>query len=129
MDKKWNLAVAAKDSLTVAGLYAEDGRLLVPNGPTVTGRKAIASWWGAMLRLPNSTVSFAPTTVVVAKSGDLAYELGSYRLSIDMPQGRVSDSGKTMVIWKKVGGSWQVTADMYSSERPLAPEAAAGGKP
>jgi uncharacterized protein (TIGR02246 family) len=120
LDQQWKQAIEARDSTRVAGFYAKDALLLPPNGPLVRGEKDIRRWWGAFLRYPNLSLTPAPADLVIADAGDLAYETGAYRLSVDMPQGRVGDLGKTLVVWKKVAGKWRIAAYAYSSDEPLA---------
>jgi uncharacterized protein (TIGR02246 family) len=121
LEKKWNEAIAAKDSVATAGYYAEDGMVIVAFRPPVTGRKAIESWWSALLRVPGSSLTFSPTTVEVAQSGDVGYEVGAYQTVVATPQGRVTDNGSTFIAWKKVKGEWQVAVHTFSSSEPLFP--------
>jgi uncharacterized protein (TIGR02246 family) len=119
LDRKWLAAVAAKDTAAVAAFYAEDGVMMVPNGPRIEKRPAIQVFWADLFRSPNATLQFAPTDVFVAKAGDMAYELGTYHLVVVFPQGRTDDEGKTTVVWRKVGQDWKVAVDMFNSSRPL----------
>lgn len=121
LEKKWNDAIAAKDSAATAGFYAEDGMVIVAFRPPVAGRKAVESWWGSLLRVPGSTLTSSPTAVEVARSGDLAYEVGAYQTVVATPQGRVTDNGSTFIAWKKVKGQWKVAVHTFSSSEPLFP--------
>jgi uncharacterized protein (TIGR02246 family) len=121
LEKKWNEAVAAKDSVATAGFYAEDGVVIVAFRPQITGRPAIQSWWADLQRVPGSSLTFSPTAVEVAKSGDVAYELGAYQTVVATPQGRVTDNGSTFIAWKKVKGEWKVAVNSFSSSEPLFP--------
>jgi uncharacterized protein (TIGR02246 family) len=118
LDAEWVAAVATKDAAAVADFYASDGSVLPPNGPEAKGPEAVTKFWQGLFGLPNFQLTFAPTQVVVAKSGDLAYDIGTYSLSFDADQGPVQDAGKYVVVWKKVRGQWKVAADMFSSNAP-----------
>jgi len=120
-EKKWNDAVAAKDSVATAGFYAEDGVVVVAFQPQIAGRRAVQTWWGSLLSVPGSSLTFSPTAVEVAKSGDIAYELGTYQTVVATPQGRVTDNGTTFIAWKKVKGEWKVAVNTFSSAEPLFP--------
>jgi ketosteroid isomerase-like protein len=53
-------------------------------------------------------------------AGDLAYVRGRYTMTMAPPGGPVmADSGKYLEIWRKQGGSWKVTRDMFNSDVPL----------
>jgi ketosteroid isomerase-like protein len=121
LDRKWLAAVTAKDSTAVASYYAPDALLFLPNAPPIEGKDPIRGWWGRFLQIPNLTLTFQPSNVVVATAGDMAYEVGTYRSAVQLPQGVAGDEGKTLVIWKKVNNEWKVAVDMFSSNRPPAP--------
>lgn len=115
-------AVAAKDVDRFANLYAPDAALLLANVPIIQGRPAIRAELQKLFSAPNMSFSFASTKIEVAKSGDLAYELGTNRFVADMPEGRVNDQGKYLAAWKKIDGQWMLVADAGNSDLPL-PEA------
>jgi ketosteroid isomerase-like protein len=66
-------------------------------------------------------ISWKTTHVEVAKSGDMAFLVGTYELT--MKDG-TKDKGKYRVVWKKQSdGTWKVGTDMFSSDLPAAPPA------
>jgi uncharacterized protein (TIGR02246 family) len=118
LDRKWVQAVAAKDTMAIGNFYAEDGEFLPHGGPRVTGRAAVRSAWAQFLKAPNLSLTFEPAKVVVSSAGDLAYETGTYTLSMDGPKGqRVEDTGKFVVAWKRVGNEWKAALDIFNSDR------------
>ena len=63
-------------------------------------------------------LSWRPTSVGVARSGDLGYTSGVYESASG---GAVTDDGKYLTIWKKeADGSWRVLFDMFNTSRPAA---------
>jgi ketosteroid isomerase-like protein len=56
----------------------------------------------------------------VAKSGDLAYSLGTWQLKGKNPKGEdVTQSGKYITVWKKQqDGRWKVVADTGTVDPP-----------
>ncbi len=119
LDKKWVEAVAARDTIAIGNMYAEDGDFLPPGAPRVSGRTAIRSAWAQLLKAPNLALTFEPSNVVVSSAGDIAYETGTYRLSMDGLKGRrIEDIGKFVVAWKKVNGEWHVQYDIFNSDKP-----------
>ena len=115
----------SKDATTFASFYADDAVSMGPNMVAVRGREAIRRGLADMFALPNLVFSFAPTKIDVAASGDLAYEVGTYRFAADMPGGRLDDAGKYLTVWKKIGADWKIVSDMNNSDRPLEQIAAA----
>ena len=61
------------------------------------------------------------TKADVARSGDLAYMIGTYELSLNDASGKpVHDRGKYAEVWKKqTDGQWKVVADMFNSDLPM----------
>ena len=117
--RRWIEVIDARDPAGTAGFYAEDGVFMVPNVPLARGHDAIRDAWVGLFQAPNLSLKIETGSIEVAKAGDMAYELGTYRLGLDGPQGRIEDDGKYVVVWKKRGGRWQAAADIFNSSRPL----------
>jgi uncharacterized protein (TIGR02246 family) len=115
---RWLRAVETRDVDGVAELYATDGAFLVPNVPLARGRDAVRAVWTQLLSAPDLVLTWAPTSVEVAGSVDLAWEMGSYRLSMDGPAGPFEDDGKYVVVWRSGPNGWEVAADIFNSSRP-----------
>jgi len=115
LDGQWVAVVEAKDAAATAEFYADDGAFLPPGAPIAEGRPAIAAAWGGFYKLANFELTFAPTRITIAQSGDVAFEVGTYSLAFDGDQGRVRDKGKYVVAWKKAGGAWKAAADIFNS--------------
>jgi uncharacterized protein (TIGR02246 family) len=113
-------AFRRKDAVALAAGFTADGQFLGAHQPIATGRNAIAAAWETMLSLPNVRAQWGSVQVVTAGSGELAYEIGTYRLVFDGPDGRITDTGKYIVVWRKEGARWLIAADMINSDLPLA---------
>ncbi len=118
MDAKWVAAFKQRDFATIEALYAPNGLLLTSNSPPVEGPKAIIEVWKSWGELPNVDVVFGVNRVEASSSGDMAYDYGWYTFAFDTENGRVTDQGKYVVVWKKVGGTWKVTADIFNTNLP-----------
>ena len=115
----WLEAVRRKDTAAIARLYTPDGRFMVPNAPIAEGRAAVAAMWDHLLSLPNAALTFGPTQIEAAASGDLAFEIGTYTLGFDRAAApRVEDRGKYVVVWKRIDGAWKAAADILNSDLP-----------
>ncbi|MFQ5818171.1 MAG: YybH family protein, partial [Terriglobia bacterium] len=117
-------AVKALDAKDVEGYlnsYTDDAFVFPPNAPIVTGKEAIRVLLSALAENPGFGLSVQPTKVEVARSGDLAYLVGTYELTLNDPQGkRVTEHGKYVDVWKKQpNGAWKHVIDIWNSDQPL----------
>lgn len=115
---RWLQLVKAKDAAGIAELYAEDGAVMPPNAPIGEGRAAIEQTWASMMRTPGFDLTFAPEQIVVSSSGDMALDRGTYSLTIAPDGTSQTDTGKYVVVWRKIGGEWKAAADIFNSDLP-----------
>jgi ketosteroid isomerase-like protein len=64
--------------------------------------------------MPNAVIGWIVDVVVVAASGDMAYETGTWTMSNEGTQ----DTGKYITVWRKLGGQWKAISDMGVSTLP-----------
>jgi uncharacterized protein (TIGR02246 family) len=115
---RWLQLVKAKDAAGIAQLYTEDGAVMPPNAPIGKGGAAIQKTWASMMQTPGFDLTFTPEVILVSSSGDMALDRGTYRLLV-APQGKqLTDTGKYVVVWRKVGGDWKAAADIFNSDLP-----------
>ncbi len=116
---EWNENAARRDLAGCVAYFAPGGAFMAPHAPAARGHDAIRAAWAAMFALQNLSVTFGPTAVDEAASGDLCYEIGTWALGHDMPHGRHEDHGKYVVVWKRLDGVWKVMADIFNSDVAL----------
>jgi uncharacterized protein (TIGR02246 family) len=116
--KEWTAAAAAKDAEKFASFYAEDANLMFANAPDVKGATAIREAAGGMMKDANFALSFETTAVQVARSGDLAYELGTYSMTTTNPKTKkpATEKGNYVVVWTKQPGKWKAIVDAPISD-------------
>ena len=115
---RWLQLVKAKDAAAIANLYAEDGAVMPPNSPIAKGRGAIQKTWASMMQTPGFDLTFVPEQIIVSSSGDMALDRGTYRLAF-APKGTAqTDTGKYVVVWRKIGNDWKAAADIFNSDLP-----------
>lgn len=115
---RWLQLVKAKDAAGIAALYAEDGAVMPPNAPIGRGRDSIQKTWAAMMQTPGFDLTFVPEQIIVSSSGDMALDRGTYRLAIAANGTAQTDTGKYVVVWRKIGGEWKAAADIFNSDLP-----------
>jgi uncharacterized protein (TIGR02246 family) len=123
LDADWVKAAAAKDVDAWVSFYANDATVLPPNDKAMKDKASIRKSISELLHLPGLSLSWEPTKVEVAQSGDLAYLYGTYSLSMTDDKGKpVTDFGKNVEIWKKqADGSWRCIVDTWNSDLPANP--------
>lgn len=118
-DAQLSKAVGVHDLATLLSYYADDAVSLPANEELLTNHPDMQKSWMARLA-PGVSLSWTPMYVEAAKSGDLAYILGSYTMTTKAAKGTpATDRGKYLAVWKKQpDGSWKIEADMWNSDLP-----------
>lgn len=127
-ETQWNADWVARDADRIVGHYAPNATLIVPGIPTMTGVDAIRAGASAgPLSDPGFAITFSPTDVIVAASGDVAVSHGTYQEHDTNPRTHrvdVTQGSYVIVYQKEADGSWKATVDI-SSPQPAAPAAPA----
>ncbi len=63
-----------------------------------------------------------PRTVVVSQSGDMAYDIGSFKIILPAPNGATEVRAKSLVVWQKREGQWKAVVNTFSMDAPAVPE-------
>lgn len=118
---RWTQLIKAKDAPAIAALYTEDGAIMPPNAPIGKGHAEIEKNWAGLMKIPGFDLAITPEQITVSEAGDMALDRGTYKLTV-APNGTAqTDTGKYVVVWRKVGGEWKAAADIFNSD--LAPSA------
>lgn len=113
-DGEWQAALNAGDTDAVAALYTADARLMPPNGEATLGHDAIKAAFGAMIE---AGMTAELEVVETQSSGDLAYNVGTYKL---MAGTEVADQGKYVETWRRgADGVWLMSNDIWNSDLPV----------
>lgn len=110
-------AVKNNDFATAASYYAEDGVIMPPNSPAVTGRAGIQKGFEGFGHIN----AFSQPVVEVDGVGDLAYARVNYDVtftpaSLKTP---ITDKGKVLIVLRKqADGKWRTIRGMHSSDLP-----------
>ena len=118
LDTDWSAAAGSKDVDKTVSYYADDASAFPFNAPIATGKEQIRQVWAHLTSLPGFSLSFSPTKIEVAKSGDIAYDIGTFELKTNDAQGNVStEVGKYVVVWRKQDKQWKVVADIFNTDK------------
>ena len=120
LDGRWSKAAAAKDLEQTVAYYSDDAVVLPPNAASAMTKEAIRNTWKDLLASPGLVITWKPTRVELAKSGDMAWVSGTYELAMNDAAGiPINDHGKYLEVWEKqADGNWKCRADMWNSDLP-----------
>jgi ketosteroid isomerase-like protein len=123
-DENWSKAAQSKKVDDWVAFYSDDAVILPPNDKKAGSKEEVRKDIGELMTLPGLALNWEPSKVEVARSGDLAYTQGSYRMAFMDPHGKpATDQGKTLEIWKKqADGTWKCVADMWNSDLAATPQ-------
>ncbi len=113
---EWGKRFNAGDIDGVVALYAEDARLLPPNGEMLVGHDAIRTDFEG---LAAAGLTGTLETIDAMVAGDMGHRVGTYTLNA--PDGAVADRGKYIETWRRIDGEWKMTNDIYNSDLAAGP--------
>ena len=114
-------ATLAGDAKAIAALYTDDAVEMPPNTPMVKGRAALEQYYQKQFAA-GKIAKFSLTHLETRSSGDSGYDVGTYTQTITAAKGApMNDSGKYVVILKRVAGAWKVAYAIYNSDNPPPP--------
>ena len=109
----------ARELNKCVSFYTDDASVLPFNAPIATGKDQIRNVWSQLMSNPGFSLRFGPTKIEVARSADLAYEIGTFELTLSDQTGKSAASrGKYVVVWKKqANGEWKAAADIFNTDQ------------
>jgi uncharacterized protein (TIGR02246 family) len=113
VNKQFMAIFARADPAALTALYTSDGQLLPPHGDIVTGTQAMNQFWQKFLA-PGIAVTFK--SVELETYGDNGHEVAYYTVTGE--GGKVLDTGKYIVIWKRDQGQWKLHRDIWNTNTP-----------
>jgi ketosteroid isomerase-like protein len=118
LDAQWAKAAAAKDVEQTIGYYSDDAIVLPPNATSAATKEAVRNVWKDMFASPGLAITWKPTKVQLAKSGEMAWVSGTYELTMNDASGKpINDRGKYLEVWEKQSDqNWKCRADMWNSD-------------
>ena len=111
MDAEWSRAAESKDAAKFASFYSETGSVMPFNAPIATGKTKVQEVWTQLMAKPGFSLQFVPTQIEVAKSKDMAYDVGTFELKLNDAQ------GAPMTIAREVRGGLEEAARLESEGR------------
>ena len=115
LSKEWSTAASeGKDVDKMLSYWADDAVMFSCGEPEVKGKDGLKSMLEESLKIPGFNISWEPVSAKVAQSGDMAYLLEKFKMSMADSAGTVSTvQGNTVTIWhKNADGEWKAAVDI-----------------
>ena len=118
LDGDWAKTAAGKDVEQTIAFYSDDAIMFAPNATNAATKETIRNVWREMFASPGFIITWKPTRVQLAKSGDMGWVSGTYELTMnDASSKPINDRGKYLEVWEKQSdGNWKCRADMWNSD-------------
>lgn len=118
-DARWLATAKSRDAAKVVPFWTDDAVLLFPGMAPVVGRKALMEYVASSFKDPDFTITFGTDTIVVASSGDMAYEIGRDTITYNDGKKRVTTMNNGVVVWRKQpDGEWKAAVDIGTPAPP-----------
>jgi len=113
-------AFNAKDATKLAAFYADDGVVMPPDEPMVKGRPNIEVYYARGF-VDQDVSQFTLMPMESAVAGGQAFEAGTSSLthgrgSSLFRAGAVTENGKYLVVYKRVGREWKIAYDIFNTD-------------
>ena len=118
LTREFAAAFSAKDAAKVAAFYADDAVVMPPDQPMVQGRSSIEAYFRRGFAGDAIDLQLRPMESAIA--GAHAFEAGTSILTMGhgspLPVGGpLTESGKYVVVYKRVGRDWKIAYDIFNS--------------
>jgi ketosteroid isomerase-like protein len=130
-ETRWREVIARRDTAAIGSFYTQDGIYVPTFRPMVRGRDAVAAMWATHeFTLDSLRLERTPIRIDVARSGDVATEVGTWVFHGVAPQReRVDGVGAYVTTWRKEGGAWKISAYIWNfPEEPPRPDSTGAGR-
>jgi uncharacterized protein (TIGR02246 family) len=119
LDADLQKAIAASDAAKAAAFFDDAATVMVPGQPAAQGGDHVAREFTGLMALPGFAFTFTPETVMVARSGEMAYEYGNYSMTYNDKSGKpATTDARYVVVWTKAAdGSWKILLDAPTTTR------------
>jgi ketosteroid isomerase-like protein len=129
-ETRFREVIARKDTAAIGRFYTEDGIYAPMSRPMVRGRNAVAAMWATHeFTLDSLGLERTPIRIEVARSGDVATEVGTWVFHGVAPHERVDGNGSYLTAWRKEGGTWKISAYLWNLPAgPPRPDSTGAGR-
>lgn len=129
----WMQSIRERDLEAILDIYADNATYMPPGKPAFSGKQALREVWAGYLQREDFVASYVPT-LHLCDAGDMAYDIGRYRIAMKkegLPvsfEESTSWSGSASTGAGRRWSTWTTTTGRPCRE-PRLPSAASGGDP
>jgi ketosteroid isomerase-like protein len=114
-ERQWRQALTNKDSAAIGQFYAADGYYLPQESDGYKGPGEVSGRWLGERARGLTELEREPKQIEVADAGDMAYEVGTYKVrGYSKARGQVEAAGNYVTVWRKVGRDWKTAAYIWN---------------
>jgi len=104
-----NAAIARHDADGVARYWMKDIVVISGEGGQYAGKARLLSTFKKMFEASKSVFERIPSEIVIAESGNLAWETGKWNYKNERLHGNYS------AMWRNINGTWLTQSELYVS--------------
>jgi len=118
LSREWSKSANTDSIEKTLSFWADDAVVMSPGQPSLKGKDAIRQMVASSSKIPGFKISWEPLSVVVSKSGDLAYMLEQNQITVNDSLGHpLTEHNKNVTIWRKdADGSWKNVVDIWNAD-------------
>ena len=113
LDSAWMRNVMAKNVDSLMTYYAPDAVSYGFGSAPASGTDQLRATYTEMVKSTMSNSKIMPGAVEFSDDGTMAYDHGTYSMTVTPPGGKASNqTGAYLNVWKKINGQWKLIAEM-----------------
>jgi uncharacterized protein (TIGR02246 family) len=122
LDSGWMRNVMAKNVDSLMTYYAPDAVSYGFGSAVASGTDQLRASYTEMVKSTMTNPTITPGAVEFSDDGTMAYDHGTYSMTVTPPGGKTSSqSGAYLNVWKKINGQWKLIAEMSTPVPPAKP--------
>lgn len=114
---EWMTAIRNGDLEAILDIYADDATYMPPGRASCTGKQRLREVWSSYLQREAFSAEYFPS-LHLSDAGDMAYDIGHYRISMKKNGVDTAFEGKYVVVWKKLSDQWKAMVDIDNDNDP-----------
>ena len=113
-------AMSSGNADKAMAFYADDAISMPPNMEPLKGKAAIEQWMKQITAAGMKVTACEYKTSDYGIDGTVAYDYGTYAITVEVPgMGVIDEKGTYIWIWKQqADGAWKLSAETWNSSNP-----------
>ena len=118
LNAEWFADEVRRDMDASLSYMTPDVVIHMEGAPPIHGIDEMRSVYEEFFKIPYVDLVVLERTVVVAASGDLAYDVGPFNFVFEGEDGRTETGAKSTIVWRKLDGEWKAVVASLSMNAP-----------